>query len=110
MINSHKKKGFYYSISMFPYPSGRIHTGHFRNFVAQDVYNRYLMLNGYDVRSYLGWDAFGMPAEVAAINNGCDPCKWTYDNIREMNEVIKKFGNYYESGNFDNQLITCDKT
>jgi leucyl-tRNA synthetase len=110
MINSRKNRGFYYSISMFPYPSGRLHTGHFRNFVAQDIYNRYLMLNGYDVKSYLGWDAFGLPAEKAALDSGCKPSEWTYSNIREMNEVSKQFGNYYESNNFDNQLITCDKT
>lgn len=103
-------KGFFYSISMFPYPSGRIHTGHFRNFVAQDIYNRYLILNGYDVKSYLGWDAFGLPAEKAAIDNNANPKEWTYNNIKEMNEVIKEFGNYYEDNNYTNQLITCDKT
>lgn len=95
----------FYSISMFPYPSGNIHMGHFRNFCAQDFFNRYKMMSGKKVLSFLGWDAFGLPAENAAIQNKISAKEWTYNNIEKMNKIIDSFGNYYDH---TNRVITCD--
>jgi leucyl-tRNA synthetase len=94
----------YYSISMFPYPSGDIHMGHFRNFCAQDFFNRYQLMNGREVLSFLGWDAFGLPAENAAIERKISAKDWTENNISSMNKVIDLFGNYYTESK---QVITC---
>jgi leucyl-tRNA synthetase len=85
-------KGKYYACSMLPYPSGKLHMGHVRNYTINDVMYRYLRMNGYNVLMPMGWDAFGMPAENAAMANKVPPAQWTYSNIAHMKEQMESMG------------------
>lgn len=94
----------YYTLEMYPYPSGRIHMGHVRNFSILDVISRYKTMNGYNVLHPIGWDAFGMPAENAAIKEGIHPKKWTLDNISHMKSQLKRLGFSYD---WSREVNTC---
>ena len=85
-------KGKYYACSMLPYPSGKLHMGHVRNYTINDVMYRYLRMNGYNVLMPMGWDAFGMPAENAAMQNQVPPAQWTYSNIAHMRQQMESMG------------------